>query len=164
MEWEEVHKVIGEMSEWERGWYHAFVMGLFFNGGDSSGAIVEVRVPLQGFMRNDNPLVITRYSRSGSQRHAESFYSPEPPDADDLITIEFDPVKFRATFMELDAEACIEQYRLITRRYESEWSKWVELVVQVATTESDFGIPEEWEDDPWPGIELCEVNAAQRRF
>jgi hypothetical protein len=160
MEWEEVHKTIGEMSEWERGWYHALVMTVFFEEShrDDEGGVDgpwRVRIPVD--VLDEGKPVICRYSKSGQQQHAESFYSPQPEDAPDLIEVLFDPKKFEATWMELDSEACLMYYRLLLvttvmpaqeHLREIRWDSWE---VEVACTEHPNGIPEAWENIAWPG-------------
>jgi hypothetical protein len=141
--YQKVHEIIGGMSEWERGWYHALVFTLWWNANEGSGETATMRLPLDYF---DGKWVIARYSPSGSQQGAESFYSPTPPDAPDLIEVLFDEDKFRAMWVELDSEASINYYHL--QYHHGQYTS--ELEVVIGCTESDEGIPEDW--DTWPEV------------
>jgi hypothetical protein len=139
------HAVIGGMSEWERGWYHGLINSLYWNHSKTEyldeGEVDRHRIPVD---YDKGKWIIARYSPSGSQQHADHFFGPTPPEADDLVTIYFDEGKFRAVWIELDSEASIMYYRLITAKTDY----ITELEILVASTESERGLPVNWND--WP--------------
>jgi len=156
MEPDTVHEVIGRMSEWERGWYHAAIETILWNSTYiqektklDGGEYVTMRMPIE---YEDGEWIIARYSPSGTQRHAESFYSETPPDADDLITIKFDELNFRATWMEIDSEAALMFYQLVKTSTEFV----TDLEIRIACSETDLGVPGSWElwPDNTPDFEL----------
>jgi hypothetical protein len=159
--WGEVHRIIGTMSDFERGWYHALINTLWWNSNDPEEApFVTRRMPLDGmYHEEDGGFFITGYSPSGQNTPAPHFYMEGSP-APDQVRIIFDPEKFRAVWAELDSEAAINYYRLIhihtIRTGRTSWqdgSPWPDyhnhdLEIQLASTESNEGLPEDWEDYP----------------
>jgi len=142
--YDKVHDTIGGMTEWERGWYHAAIHMVFWNGTEEDfedGEVRRHRLPLDYI---DGQWIIARYSPSGSQKGSEGFYAPDPPPADDLVTIVFDPEKWRSVWVELDSEAAISYYAL--EYHHGQFTD--ELVCVSACTESDKGLPSSWE--VWP--------------
>lgn len=155
MTWEDAHRIIGTMSEWERGWYHATIHTLWWNGAyntkpEGDGEVSRFRMPVED---DKGKWVITRYSPSGTQQGSAGFYAPDPEPADDLVTIYFDFEKFRAVWMELDSEAAIGYYRFEVHRLQF----IAELEILSACTESDLGVPSSW--DVWPeGLPITTVQ------
>lgn len=157
----ERHGVIGEMTEFERGWYHAFVSSLWWNAlPEDDRGVSKHRVPVD-WEREVEDWVITVYSPSGENKPAPHFYM-EGELAGDARPIIFDPKKLMATWMELDSEAAISYYQLytcITRwppvGLREEWYDSKELEIAVYCTEGDHDFPEGW--DVWPGEVVADV-------
>jgi hypothetical protein len=137
------HATIATMSEWERGWYHSFIMSLWYNGfEDMTEPTIKWRIPVD-YDKEAEDWLICRYSPTGSQRHAESFYAPEPPPVDDLTDILWSEDKLRAVWVELDPHG-LNYYRL---EYHAR-DFYSEAYLYLASTESHTGLPHGW--DRWP--------------
>ena len=154
MDYDEANKILGEMSEFERGWYHACISNIFWNVGndyETDPQVLEWRMPVD--LDQDGRWVITVYSPTGQNDPPKSFYD-DGKRGEDAIDVIFDISKFRAVWMELDPHG-LNYCKLIDRVYvsgpvglrtEDYYSH--ELIVLVASTESNLGMPDDWETPP----------------
>ena len=146
----DTHETLGSMDDFERGWYHACITTLWWNtwSGDytTEPQVVELRMPVELV---EGKWLITAFSPSGSNVPAPSFYQ-EGQLADDAKKYYFDPKKFQAVWKELDYEASINYYRLRVEGGEF----LTELIIQVASTESQHGLPDDWNIYPTDEDEL----------
>jgi hypothetical protein len=146
MEEKTIHDVIGGMSDFERGWYHATTTTLWWNAAHQP---VEMRMPLD-WDEKKKLYLITNYSPTGNNKPAPSFYQ-QGQLAPDALAYYFDTEKFKAVWMELDYEASLMYYRLyedvqIYSRIDG--YEHHELVIHLSSTEDPDGLQAGWDQYP----------------